>query len=229
MNFRCRTILLPLLLPSFLADGSSATSTESVEAFLPVSGVVVATYVEIEPDPAFDDFNRRLGESLEMDREWYVQYALEHRTEGQSQLPWHERLGVSREEYEYFAEPMNHFREISRQEITLRTMRSAARVRLDFVGEGLRLTRAELDLEAETVATPLDLLPLRGFVELERASLPPGLHRGVHFRTPEEKIRATFQRESMVIGEIRELDLGVIHYQLRSREDQYRIYITFSR
>jgi hypothetical protein len=221
-------ILAACILP-LLPAAARATTAEPVESFLPQSEITSATYVEIEQDPAFDEFNRRMQEFFENDREWYEQYAREHQTDWAARTPWHERFGVSREEYEYYTEPMNHFREVSRQGIEFRTVRSEGRVRIELVGEGLLLTGVDLDLEAETAATPLDVLPLRTFIDLERASLPPGVHRGVHFRTPDEKMRETHHRESLVIGEVRELELGIIHYELWTEEGRSRIYVTFPR
>jgi hypothetical protein len=225
---RPTAILAACILP-FLPAGAQATSPEPVESFLPQSEITDATYVELEQDPAFDDFTRRMREFIESDREWYEQYAREHQTDWEARIPWHERFGVSREEYEHFTEPMNHFRQVSQQKIEFRTVRSEGRVSVELVGEDLLLTGVDLDLEAETATTPLDVLPLRSFVDLERASLPPGVHRGFHFRTPDERIRETFRRESMVIGEVRELNLGIIHYEMRSKEDRYRFYVTFPR
>ena len=223
------TAILAVCILPLLPAAAHATTPQPVESFLPQEAITTATYVEIERDPAFDEFTRRMREFMENDREWYEQYAREHQTDWEARIPWHERFGVSREEYEHFTEPMNHFREVSRQEIEFRTVRSEGRVRVELVGEDLLLTGIDLDLEAETAGTPLDVLPLKTFIDLERASLPPGVHRGVHFRTPDKKIRETSRRESMVIGEVRELNLGIIHYQMRSREDQYRIYVTFPR
>ena len=229
MHFdRLLAILAACILP-FLLAAAHATTAEPVESFLPQSEITAATYVELEHDPAFDEFTRRMREFIETDREWYEQYAREHQTDWEAQIPWHERFGVSREEYEYFTEPMNHFREVSRQEVEFRTVRSEGRVRVELVGESLLLTGIDLDLAAETAGTPLDVLPLKTFIDLERASLPPGVHRGVHFRTPDKKIREKSRRESMVIGEVRELNQGIIHYEMQSREDQYRIYVTFPR
>ena len=223
------TAILAVCILPLLSAAAQAATPQPVESFLPQSEVTDATYVELEQDPAFDEFTRRMREFIENNREWYEQYARKHQTDWEARIPWHERFGVSREEYEHFTEPMNHFREVSRQKIEFRTVRSEGRVRVELVGEDLLLTGIELDLEAETAATPQDVIPLKTFIDLERASLPPGAHRGVHFRTPDEKIRETSRRESMVIGEVRELNLGIIHYEMRSREDRHRIYVTFSR
>jgi hypothetical protein len=218
-------VCILLLLPSVVR----ATTPPPVASFLPQETITTATYVEIEQDPAYDEFTRRMVEYMENDREWYEQYAREHQVDWEARIPWHERFGISRQDYEHFTEPMNHYREVSRQEIEFRTDRSDGRVRVTLVGDDLLLTSIDLDLAAETAETPLDVIPRKTFIELERASLPPGVHRGVHFRTPDQKIRKTGRRESLVIGEVRELNLGIIHYQVRSREDQNRIYVTFPR
>jgi hypothetical protein len=223
------SVLLSACILVGLVAAGYATEPEPVESFLPQDEVSTATYVEIEQDPAFDDFTRRMRAVIEGDREWYGQYVRDNQTDWHTPVPWHERFGVSREEYEHFTVPMNHFREISRQEITFRTVRSDGRVHIELVGKDLVLPSIDLDLEAGTATTPLDVLPRKGFVDLEHASLPPGVHRGVHFRTPDEKIRATRRRESLVIGEVRERDLGIIHYELRSNESTSRIYVTFPR
>jgi hypothetical protein len=229
MCFHRTIAFLAACLFPLVATSGDATTPETVESFLPRVDVTSATYVEIEQDPAFDEFTRRMREFIENNREWYEQYAREHQTDWEARIPWHERFGVSREDYEHFTEPMNHFHEVSRQEIEFRTVRSEGRVRVELVGRDLLLARIDLDVEAETATTPRDVLPLKGFVDLERASLPPGVHRGVHFRTPDDKIRETHVRESLLIGEVRELDLGIIHYELQSDKSKSRIYVTFLR
>jgi hypothetical protein len=212
-----------------LTASARATADEPVESFLPKAEVTTASFVEIEQDPAFDEFTRHMTEFMENDREWYQQYAREHQTDWEARIPWHERFGVSQEEYEHFTEPMNHFREVARQQIEFRTIRTEDTLEIELVGEDLLLTGINLKLEDETAATPRDVLPLRGFIELDRASLPPGKHRGVHYRTPDDKIRETHVRESLLIGEVRELELGIIHYELWTEEGRSRIYVTFPR
>jgi hypothetical protein len=207
----------------------AASAAQPVDSFLPQDQKVDATCVVIEQDPAFEAFKWKMVEYMERDREWYQAYAREHQTDWEARIPWHERFGVSREDYEHFTEPMNHFREVSRQEIGMRLERSASTLRIEFEGEDLLLESIDLDLENETAATPNDVLPMRAFLELERASLPPGAHRGVHFRTPDEKQRQTHVRESLLIGEVRELDVGIIHFEVWTEEGRSRIYITFPR
>ena len=150
---RPTAILAACILP-VLTVAAHATTPEPVESFLPQSSLTDATYVEIEQDPAFDEFNRRMREFIENDREWYEQYAREHQTDWEAQIPWNERFGVSREEYEYFTEPMNHYREVARQEIEFRTVGSEGRVRVELVGDDLLLSSIDLDLAAGTATTP---------------------------------------------------------------------------
>jgi hypothetical protein len=210
-------------------SGSSHENVEGVEAFLPSSPSVTAQYVVIERDPAFDDFSRRMQEAREKNSQWYAEYSREHQSPDFSPPPWHPNFGVSREEYEHFVEPMNQFHEVARQKITLHVQRSERHALVELEGESLLLPRIDLDLEARTARTPLDVLPYRAFIELEEASLPPGVHRGVHFRTPDVKIRESRRRESLLIGEVAEMGIGILHYELKTPETQSRIYVTWTR
>ena len=156
--------ILAVCICSLLPAAAHATSEEPVESFLPQSENTAATYVVIEQDPAFDEFNRRMSEFMENDRDWYVQYAQEHQTDWEARIPWHERFPVSREEYEHFTEPMNHHREVSRQEIEFRTLRTGNVIRIELVGEDLMLAGIELDLSSRDCPgffrrTPVQDLP----------------------------------------------------------------------
>lgn len=202
-------------------------SDEAVTDFLPTSAVTEAVYVEIERDPGFDDFARRMQEAREKRPQWNAEYYREHGTDDRSPLPYHENFGVEREEYEHYAQPMNHFLEVARQEIRIRRSERDGRIVLELEGEDLLLPRLVIDPESDTVTTPTDVLVLRSFVDLDLASLPPGVHRGVLFRTPDSRIRQTRSRESLLIGEVPQLDIGIFHFGLRTPEGNRRIYVRF--
>lgn len=211
------------------ASAGSKEAADSVDDFLPTAATIDAVYVQIERDPGFDDFSRRMQEARDENPEWAAEYYREHQTNDRSPLPYHENFGVPREEYEHYVEPMNHYREVARQDIRICRKEQNGRVVLEFEGEDLLFSRLVIDLEANTVATAAEQLPRHAFIELERASLPPGVHRGVLFRTPESRIRQTHRRESLLIGEVAELDAGIIHFGVRTPEGNERAYVRFAR
>src|SRR6266536_4665581 len=122
MKLFTKTILLVAsIVPYWFAPGGFAqTNTQSAETFLPKGAVTDAVYVQIEPDPALDDYGRRVREAREKNPEWFIEYARKHQKPGFAPLPYHENFGVSKQEYEHFIQPMNHFREVKRKEIKIR-------------------------------------------------------------------------------------------------------------
>ena len=211
----------------FTAFGFAQTSTESVEAFFPKKTVTDAVYVQIENDPALDDFGRRMKEAREKNPEWFNEYSKQHQKPGFAPLPYHKNFGVSKKEYEHFIQPMNHFREIKRTQIKISRSIQNGYPQLDFQGENLLLTRLVFNLKDQTAQTQLDILPRLTFVDLESASLPPGRHKGVLYRTPDAKIAASKKRESLLIGELKDKNSGIIHYSLNIPGEVKRIYIQF--
>jgi hypothetical protein len=222
-----RTILVIALTEVFFcsAGGFAQTNAVSVETFLPKVTVTNAWYVQIEPDPAFDDYGRRFRAAREKNPEWFAEYSRKH--QGTDSAPYDEHFGVSKEEYEHFREPMNQFREAKRQEIRVHRTEQKGLVQFNFHGEGLLLTNLVVNLEETTAKTPLDLLPKQDLVDLKKASLPPGPHRGLLFRTPDAKIAANKRRESLLIGELKDKNSGIIHYSINTPGQVKMIYIQF--
>ena len=89
------------------------------------------------------------------------------------------------------------------------------------------ITKLVLNLKDQTAQTPLDILPKLTFVDLESASLPPGRHKGVLYKTPDAKIAASKKRESLLIGELKDKNSGIIHYSINTPGEVQRIYIQF--
>jgi len=201
--------------------------TDTVEPFLPRETVTKGWYVVIEPDSAFDDYCRRLRVAREKDPEWFREYARNH--QGETSAPYDEHFGVGKEEYEHFLEPMNQYREVKRLEIKIQRSDQKGVTQLDFRGDNLLLTNVAVTLEDKTVKTPLDILPKRDFVDVQKASLPPGRHRGLLFVTSDAKIGATKRRESLFIGELKDKNSGIIHYAINTPGQVKMIYIEFAK
>jgi hypothetical protein len=211
---------------SFVPGAFAQTNTPSTDSFLPKGAVTEAVYVQIERDPALDDYGRRIREAREKNPEWFYEYAKKHERPPSVPLPYHENFGVSKEEYERFSQPMNHFREVSRKSIKMRRGTRNGTLQFDFEGADLLLTKIVLNLD-DTVSTHLDTLPKMPFVETDRASLPPGRHRGAHFRTPDAKIATSKRRESVVIGELTDTNSAIIHYHINIPGQIKMSYIQF--
>jgi hypothetical protein len=226
MKLFTETILLVALIAPFC--GFAQTNTQSAESFLPKGSDTEAVYVEIERDPALDDYGRRIREAREKNPEWFLEYSRTHPQPNFAPAPYHENFGVSKEEYERFSRPMNHFREVTRKEIEIRRSNQNGHWQVDFLGNDL-LLRQVVFLEDGTVKTPTDVLAKGEFVDVETASLPPGRHRGAHFRTPDAKIVASKRRESLLIGELKDKPAGIIHYSINTPGKVKMIYIQFQK
>ena len=226
MNRFASTILLFVILGSLSAPAQ--TETPSAESFLPQAAVTEAVYVQIERDPALDDYTRRMQEARKKNPEWFYEYAKKHEQPTWVPLPYHENFGVAKAEYEHFIHPTNHFREVSRKNIKIRRSTQNGLVQFDFEGGDLLLTKVVLNDE-RTVSTQTDVLQKTEFVDLERASVPPGRTRGPAFRTPDPKVIATKRRESLHIGELKDTPSGIIHYSIQTPGQISMIYIQFSK
>jgi hypothetical protein len=229
MKLFTKTILLIASIATigFGPGGFAQTNTQSVETFVPKGPVTDAVYVQIEPDPALDDYGRRIREARKKNPEWFLAYTRKHQEPGFAPVPYHQNFGVSRQEYEHFSQPKNHFREMKRKPIQVRQSSHKGYLQFDFQGEDLLLTQVVLNLQDGTAKTPTDVLPKQTFVNLETASLPPDRHRGVLFRTPDAKIAASKRRESLLIGELKDKKFGIIHYSINTPGEVKMIYILF--
>lgn len=204
------------------------TTEENIGMPLPEQGTTKATYVVVERDPRLDDYTRRMVEAREKNREWYAEYNRERQPPDYAPPPYHENFGVSREEYEHFSVPMNQFREVSRQEISIHRSSRKGKVTIKFKGKDLLISKLVVDPKAVTVETHKDVLPKRSDVDLETATVPPGRHKGVLFNTARATIIAEKRRESVVIGELKDEASGIIRYALKSQtEGNKRCYVQY--
>ena len=204
------------------------TNMRMAENFLPQAAVTEAVYVQIERDPALDDYTRRIREAREKNPQWFYEYGKQHQKPNFEPAPYHENFGVTKQEYERFSQPINHFREVTRKNIKIRRRTQHGPVQFDFDGSDLLLTKVVLNDE-RTVSTQTDVLQKTEFVDLDRASVPPGRTRGPAFRTPDPKIIATKRRESLHIGELKDSPSGILHYSINTPGQIKMIYIHFPR
>jgi hypothetical protein len=220
-----RSLTTPI---SLLLTGAAfaQTNTPSTESFLPKGTVTEAVYVQIERDPAFDDYTRRFREAREKNSQWFYEYGKKHEKPNFEPAPYHENFGVAKAEYEHFIHPTNHFREVTRKNIKIHRSAQKDAVQFDFQGDDLLLTKVVLNEEG-TVSTQTDILQYREFVDLERASVPPGRTRGPAFRTPDQKVISTKRRESLHLGELKDTSSGIIHYSINTPGQIKMIYIQF--
>jgi hypothetical protein len=172
--------------------------------------------LQIEPDPAFEDYGKRIRAAREKNQDWLREYARTNQQPGFAPLPYHENFGVTKQEYEHFSQPMNQYRIAKRNDIKIRRGSRDGRIQLDFEGEDLLLTQLVLNPADGAVKTPLDELPKGYFLDLETATLPPGRYRGILLRTPDAKIGTTRRRETVLIGELKDQPSGIIHYSLNT-------------
>jgi len=226
MKLFTETILLVALIAPFC--GFAQTNAQSAESFFPRATLTDAVYVQIERDPALDDYGRRIREAREKNPEWFLEYSRTHQQPNFAPAPYHENFGVRKQEYEYFSQPMNHFREMTRKKIKIRQSNQNGDPQVDFLGGDLLLTQVVLK-GSGTVETPTDVLAKGEFVDVDTASLPPGRHRGAHFRTPDAKIVASKRRESLLIGELKDKPSGIIHYSINTPGQVKMIYIQFQK
>jgi hypothetical protein len=210
------------------ARGFAQTNTPNAESFLPKGNVTDALCVLIERDPVLDDYVRRIREAREKNPEWFLEYSKKYERPTHVPLPYHENFGVRKEEYEHFSQPMNQYREVKRKEIKIRRSSQNGRPQFDFVGDDLLLTQVVLNADG-TVKTLTDVLPKMEFMDQQIATLPPGPYRGAYFRTADPKVIASKRRESLVIGELKEKNSGIIQYSVNTPGQVKMIYIEFQK
>ncbi len=223
-RMRFSPVLFGLLF--LLSAPASFADVSNLQNYIPEATSFAAQYVVIEGDPKFDEHRQRIQAAREKQYDWLLAYATTHR--GQDPLPYHPNFGVPESDYIRFQSPINHYREVSRQQIRVDKQVTGTVIELSFHGKNLFFDKLLIDTETPTIVTPRDTIVFRSVVDLERASLPPGRHQGVSFNTADDKIRATRSRESILIGALKGTSTGIIHYSFKSEHGIDRAYVTFS-
>jgi len=217
-------LLLLALAPAARAADAAQASAE-LKGYLPPTSFA-AEYVVIEPDPNFDAYGKRIQAAMAANKEWLAEYRKQY---AGKDMPWHPNLGVSEADYQRYRQPMNQFREASRKPIRVEKLTSGSTVTLKFKGDNLLLTDVEIDMQTPAVKTPRGPLAFRSIVKnLEQASLPPGVHQGILFDTPDAvKISAKYA-ESILFCSLKGTRTGIIHYSLNTPGKAERAYVSYA-
>jgi hypothetical protein len=64
-------------------------------------------------------------------------------------------------------------------------------------------------------------------VNLERASLPPGVHQGISFNTPDAIMISNKFRESVLVGKLKGMSTAIIHYSLSTSGRVEMAYVVY--
>lgn len=217
-------VFLLALAPAARAADAAQASAE-LKRFLPPASIA-AEYVVIEPDPNYDAYGKRIQAAMAANKEWLAEYRKQY---AGKDMPWHPNLGVSEADYQRYRQPMYQFREASRKPIRLEKLTSGSTVTLKFKGDNLLLTDLEIDMQTPAVKSPRGPLGFRSIVKnLEQASLPPGVHQGILFDSPDAlKVSARYA-ESILFGSLKGTRIGIIHYGLNTPGKADRVYVTYA-
>jgi hypothetical protein len=211
MFSRVGLCLLASASPGHAANAAAAAA--ELKGYLPASGSFAAEYVVIERDPNFDVYAQRIRAAMEANREWLADYRAKH---AGKELPYHPNFGVSEADYLHYKLPINQFREVSRQRIRVDKRAAGSTVNLRLQGENLLLNELQIDTDTPAVKTSRGPLAFREVVNLERASLPPAVHQGISFNTPDAIITTGKFRESALVGKLKGTSTGIIYYSLNT-------------
>lgn len=203
--------LLASAVAAHAADAAAAAA--ELKGYLPAGGSVAAEYVVIEPDPNFDMYVKRFRDAQEANREWFAAYRAEH---AGKELPYHPTFGVSEADFVRYQSPVNRFREVSRQRILVDKQMTGSTVNLRLHGEKLLLNELRIETDTPVTRTSRGTLAFREVVNLERASLPPAVHQGIAFSTPDAAITTGKFRESVLLGRLKGTSTGIIHYSFNT-------------
>lgn len=201
------------LLGSAAAGHAANAGAAELRGYLPAGGSFAAEYVVIEPDPNFDVYVKRFRAAQEANREWLAAYRTKH---AGKELPYHPNFGVPEADFVRYQSPVNRFREVSRQRIRVDRQQTGATVTLRLHGEKLLLNELQIETDAPAARTSWGTLALREVVNLERASLPPAVHQGIAFNTPDAAMAMGKFRESVLLGRLKGTSIGIIHYSLNT-------------
>jgi len=215
-----------LAAPSSGGAADAAAAAAQLKTYLPSSGSFAAEYVVLERDPNFDAYAQRFRAAQEANREWFADYRAKHA--GEKEWPYDPKFGVSEADYvRYNNKPMNQFREVSRKRIRVDKQVTGPTVTLRLQAENLLLNELQIETNTPAARTSRGSLAFREVVKLDRASLPPGVHEGVSFQTPDETaIKGKF-RESVLVGKLTGTSTGIIHWSLNTPGKVETAYVVY--
>lgn len=76
------------------------TFSQELDQYLPKSGVIHGDVMAIGTSPEMESLAQKIQAAAATNPGWFAQYAAQH--QGSGVLPYHENLGVSKEEYQRF-------------------------------------------------------------------------------------------------------------------------------
>jgi hypothetical protein len=209
MSFMAGLCLLAQAGAAHAADAAAAAA--ELKGYLPQGASFAAEYVVIEPDPNFDIHVKRFRAAQEANREWFAAYRAKY---AGKELPYHPNFGVPEADFVRYQLAVNHFREVSRQRIRVDRRATGSTVNLRLLGEKLLLNELQIEPDLPAARTSRGALAFREVVNLERASVPPAVHQGISFGTPDAVMATGKFRESVLLGRLKGTSTGILHYSL---------------
>lgn len=200
-----------------LTSGSIAFAQASpveVVALLPVDGVAVDVMQPVFPK-RMQDLGMRLQTALAKDPEWTKSHTA--KAKPREPLPYDEKLGLTRAEYEEFLGLANKggggLAKVAGAKV--RVLRDGDRVVLQFGKQFRGMEKIEVDLKKDTVSTPAGILGDRQAIAATPNQAATGPWDGFQWKSKGFEEDLTRPSVSLALGKLKATGRGILYYRLK--------------
>ncbi len=222
--------VLPLLLALAWSDVAAfsdrpESAVLKVEDLLPRDGAVVDVMELVFPDRQKESA-KQIQQTVQKDPDWFLSHI--KKAKPGEPLPYDPRLGVTKREYEEFLKLA--------EEVTLKKVRTAKlsvarngnRIALDGGRALPHLKSVELDLDADSVATPFGDARVRETIKASEGQKATGPLNGLAWRLEtleENPLNGTVVKFSL--GRLEKTDRGILYYDVKQVDPGSKTRITY--
>lgn len=213
-----RTLLISGALLGITLTAGGAQEVD-LDPYLPAKETVTAGIFEVGAPPEIQALSEKMAAALRKEAEWLKEYLAANNLGPGEVLPYHEKLGVSKKEYQALVAAAGDVRLNKVGEAKLTFQKTDDRLLITFAGnERLPLKRAKIMTEADVVHTERMTLKERIAIDQDDPSSPTGRWEGVQWRYLQGKTLETRFGEKFAIGRLKDKEEGIIYYDLRAAD-----------
>lgn len=203
---------------------------QSLDAYIPASGVVVGNVMEVVASPEVEELTRRVQIAMAENRNWFIAYVAQARP---GPLPYHPNLGLTEAEYDRYLYLMNSgalsLRPAAPVEVTFtREQNGAVTVVLDLNGVSLPLVSISAD--QQYADTSFGRLNRTDDVNQVDPNSPTGRWSGPRWENEQTTI-AAFWTAQFSIGRREDFNDIIIYYtatSLRPAEQRISLVVVYN-
>ena len=197
---------------------SNAEEYQNVREYFPHSDTFKAEIWTLGIDPKVDAISKRIIQAIKEKPIWIKSYIKKLKLAPGEAMPYHVNFDVSENEYTLFFESMQNMKMIKTGNVVISLKLSNNELEVEFNEASLPIHRFKIDLLNNQVNTKHANLEIFSTINQNDKKNPLGLWSGIQWKHEKINTLKDSFREMIAIGKMKNEEVGIIYYDLKSSE-----------